>query len=383
MSALGYIPYPVLKRRREADKQELSNKVMKPITVEEIQELLAHPAVQSAIPTENGSAGDFIPRPTMEEIRARLAADKPSPSLRNIRENINNSKKAPTHFMSLEEFRVILESDQLRKVEIEEVQNPPKVTEPEKVVEAENPATKKVKRVKRVLPREPENLGKGAWAFYVWRFILVTFFDKFLPMIVMAVYAQFKLVLDRFYPNSPRFFSSWINWGKWWVDLMVNILTYFMGTGTGLRIQTALGKFWKRYGQLISEVTLRIASTELQKFLFFHLFLKNATCALSHTSIEDVVVTFNRRDLVNITTITYEPMTPTIAIYYMAYLVWAMHALVIYDNRLEWFFWGWLVVYPMFGFFNLIGDLTNLPCNHNNIQLVVRTSFFKWVIMGY
>jgi len=119
-----------------------------------------------------------------------------------------------------------------------------------------------------------------------------------------------------------------------------------------------------------------------QQYVFFVLFLENMKCVKETTETLPGLSDDFKRKLINITTISYEPVKLTRTVALVNYLVWPLNILVIFYPHFEAVLWIWLFLFPYFGTLNLLGYFSDMQCTRRNLQIIMDVDFWKYFFGG-
>lgn len=252
-----------------------------------------------------------------------------------------------------------------------EIQEAPK--EPEKEKEQQDKPEKEEEEAKN--PPTP----KSQWAVYVLKFILVHILGNMIPLLWTVVYPFCNNLRQRYFPNTPDFFSGWGRYAKRVAVFVMDFAKNFLETESGMRLKTTCVDFWDQHGNLICEVIIRLVSTLTQQYVFFYLFLQHIKCVQETTEVKNGLTDdLSTRRLMAITTYSHEPVKLTRTAFLVNFVVWPLNLLVIVYPPLEGLLWAWLCLFPVFGSLNLLGHLSNMSCNRRNLQIVMRVDFWSY-----
>jgi len=252
------------------------------------------------------------------------------------------------------------------------------------IQEAPKEATKEAQDKQQEKPEEEEEAKnpptpKSQWAVYVLKFILVHILGNMIPLLWTVVYPFCNNLRQRYFPNTPDFFSGWGRYAKRVAVFFVDFAKNFLETESGMRLKTTCVNFWDKHGNLICEVIIRLLSTLTQQYLFFYLFLQHIKCVQETTEVKmGLTDDLSTRKQMEITTYSHEPVKLTRTAFLVNFVVWPLNLLVIVYPPLEGLLWAWLFLFPVFGSLNLLGHLSDMSCNRRNLQIVMRVDFWSY-----
>jgi hypothetical protein len=228
----------------------------------------------------------------------------------------------------------------------------------------------------------PPPPGNNKWAVYILKFCFVHIIGCIIPVIWTVLYPFLNNMKNKYLPEVPGFFSDWTTYAKRVGKFFIDFIKRFMQTESGQQFEKMCVSFWDKHGDLICAVLLRFLSTLGQQYVFFVLFLENMKCVKETTETLPGLSDDFKRKLINITTISYEPVKLTRIVALVNYLVWPLNILVIAYPRFEAVLWIWLFLFPYFGMLNLLGYFSDIQCTRRNLQIVLDVDFWKYFFGG-